>query len=186
MTGRLATFALVAALAGCGDDMGAETETAVVDTPTVTLAPEVEDLFRRYDALLERPGLSDDEDIRQLPAGDRALYVLWVVDGEINNGGLSQYLSNTTATLHDEAVASARLIGAVRTAALLERLSGVLGVADVPEDPDELQQLAERLTPAQDAELGELDEEWYAGISVEIERRLIRYVREHPDAFSNP
>ena len=186
MKSRFATFALVAALASCGDT-AAETDTAVVDTPTVTLAPEVEDLFRRYDALLERPGLFEDEDaLQQLPAGDRALYVLWVVDGEINNGGFSQYLYNTTATLHDEAVASARLIGAVRTAALLERLPGVLGVADVPENPDELQQVAERLAPAQEAELGELDEEWFAAISVEIERRLIRYVREHPDAFSNP
>jgi hypothetical protein len=172
--------ALALLLAGCGGESRDE------PAATIELA-EANTLFDRYDRLLASIDFDREEaEINELPPGDRALYVLFTVDGEINNGGFSQYLFNSTAELHDEAVENARLVGATETAALLERLPDVLEVESISGDRAERQALLDRLRPEQEAELARMDEEWFDGISVEIETSLSRYLSAHPDAFSEP
>ena len=188
MRAAAALVAVAVGLAACGGDDASDAGEAADAAPATTapLPRAVDELFRRFEAINERPGFYDDvnRSLAELRPGDRALYVLWAVDGEINNGGFSQYLSNSTAELHDEAVASAEGIGAKKTAALLRRLPRVLGVARVSADRDERQRLLDGLTDEQLAELRRLDEEWYAGISAEIEAGLVEYLRAHPEAFS--
>ena len=190
MIGRLAALAVVAVLAGCGDEARSADEpvpTESASLPVGTLPPEVADLFRRFDAIVEKPGFDHEQaTLAKLPQGDKALYVLWAIDGEINNGGFSQYLFNPTAELHDEAVRSANLVGATRTAALLERLPAALGVERISDSRAERQRLLDRLTDEQESALNGLDDEWYDGISAEIEASLIAFVRTHPQAFSLP
>jgi Domain of unknown function (DUF4375) len=186
MRAAAAVWCTVLVLTGCGNgDTQPGEEDAGGTVPALTLSAEQDDLFARYDALVAGIDFDrEEESVRELRPGDRALYVLWTVDGEINNGGFSQYLFNSTAGLHDEAVASAELIGARQTAAVLERLPGVLGLESLPEDRAERQRVLDGLSTAEEAALGRLDEEWFASISGEIEAKLLRHLRTHPEAFS--
>ena len=185
--GWLATAASALALVvvGCGESTDSDTPEAISTTTADSASPDV--LFDRYDRIIATLDYDElEREVQELPAGDRGLYVLFTVDGEINNGGFSQYLLNGTATLHGEAVESARLIGATQTVRLLEQLPRALDLQKVPNTEAELEAVLDRLTAEQKAKLSQLDEAWYAGISDEIHDRLLVYLDNHPQAFSHP
>jgi uncharacterized protein DUF4375 len=175
---RAAALLALLAVAGCGDR---EREAA-----RPALDPDAPDvLVDRFDVVArDFDWDAPEEAAARLPPGDRALVILFAVDGEVGNGGYEQYLFNSTADLHELARASAVEIGAQRMVGQLDALLEILELEQMP-DQEERNRLVLRLSDAQAAAIEELDEEFYGagGVSLEVDERLRAYMREHPEAF---
>jgi hypothetical protein len=114
--------------------------------------------------------------------GQAAIYALWVVDGEVNNGGFEQFFFNSSGALMDEAIAGADLVGARAQGRILRQAASVYPGGDVPEDREERDRILQSLAASAERTLGSLDGRWYAG-DRELERRMVAYVEAHPDEF---
>jgi hypothetical protein len=174
---RAAALVALLVVAGCG---GEERETATALDPD---APDV--LVDRFDALARTFDWdAPEEAAARLPPGDRALLILYAVGNEVADGGYEQYLVNSTADLHELARASAVEIGARRMVAQLDRLLAILEVERMPEQA-ERNRLVSRLSDAQTAALDDLGDAFSGagGVTLEVDDRLRRSMREHPGAF---
>ena len=179
----LGLFAASAALiAGCGEG---EDRAAPASSPTdVTISSNP--VLDRYGILIDRMDFDrEDEELAAMLRGDRAPYVLFSVDGEINNGGFSQFLWNSTGSLFEQARADAELVGAHSAAALLSELPAILGSSTIPRDREERQRLVDGLSPRQEAALSTLDGRWFDEVGAEITDRLNEYYAEHPASFGS-
>jgi Domain of unknown function (DUF4375) len=113
--------------------------------------------------------------------GQRALYALASVDGEIQNGGFSQLFSNSTGALTGEAVAGARLFGAHGYARLLDRASRLFPHATVPHDRGRRNRDLDRISVRA---LVRLDDGWYALYERDpLDTYYSRYIARHPTEF---
>lgn len=97
-------------------------------------------------------GLTDRRDIESLPAAEKAVYLVALLEAEIMNGGLGQYLANTQGLFLDDTIDCLKSISALETCKLL-RYARQLKNAD--ESYDDI-----RTRKAQ--ELGELDDGIFA------------------------
>ena len=59
--------------------------------------------------------------VEELSPGQRALYVTWLVEGEVNNGGFNQFYFNSSGQFSGMAVDGFRLFGANKFADLMQR-----------------------------------------------------------------
>ncbi len=53
--------------------------------------------------------------IKEMNPGFRYIYITWVLDGEVNNGGFIQFFYNTSGAYNDELAADLHAIGAFKT-----------------------------------------------------------------------
>lgn len=121
-----------------------------------------------------------------LTTGQRALYVIHMIEAELYNGGFHQLYSNSTGDLADEAPAALHRIGAGAHAGVFERANATLtrGGGTVPGGQPARWRLLERLG---ETDLDRFDDAWYdlgdgTGRSV-LARRAAAYVRAHPGEF---
>ena len=136
------------------------------------------DEFDRLQTLHESAASCLDGRLGELPPGLRALTVLFAYVGEVDNGGFAAWMYNSTGRLTGEAIAAAKLIGAVAHAGVIERFASVALENDLAMD-DEARE--SRLEQMSDDEIAALDEEFYALPS--IEPLLSAYVDGHPGEF---
>lgn len=147
--------------------------------------------FALLEAVIDRPTLEieDPDDARWRPVAPalRTLTFLWTIDGEIGNGGFSQYYFNSTAELGASFVEGADRIGAGRYARLVRRADAILtGSPDdpVPLDRDERQNLLDRVP---EGAFDRIDDAWYAlNEELPVDRLGARYIRAHPKEFFAP
>jgi hypothetical protein len=66
-------------------------------------------------------------DFEVLSGPERVFRAVWELEGEVNNGGFSQYFFNSSGALAPFVVDALRSIGANQTAQLLERAVNVVG-----------------------------------------------------------
>ncbi|MBI5106904.1 MAG: DUF4375 domain-containing protein [Solirubrobacterales bacterium] len=118
--------------------------------------------------------------VRTLPAGQRALMVLFEVQTQVDNGGFFQFLDNTERVYVGDLVEAARLVGADRFIPLLQR------VVDL--EPDVPPWDADREGSAAADELGALDDAFFELCRGEQDLcdLAVAYVRTHPDEFFLP
>lgn len=65
------------------------------------------------------------ESVQSLSSGKRAVYVTWVVEGEVNNGGFNQFYYNASGKLADMGEESFKTIGAMKHATLMREANVV-------------------------------------------------------------
>jgi hypothetical protein len=80
---------------------------------------------------------------------------------EVNNGGLHQFLSNSSGQFAKETPAIMREIGAFRAAEILEEVNSMLGPNGPMTDRDERLKQLERLTQADENRIDELDRVYF-------------------------
>jgi hypothetical protein len=172
-----------ALIAGCGG--GAERTATASPNQELPTAPS-ESASERYGTLIDQIDYDrEDEEIAAMLPGDRALWVLFSVDDEINNGGFSQLLWNSAGSLFERARAEAVRVGARAAAAILSELPAVLGLSTIPRDRSARQRLVDGLSAQQEAALAQLDNRWYDEVGSEIADRIDKYFVEHPEAFGS-
>ena len=102
--------------------------------------------------------------VAALPPGVRALYLTWVVESEVNNGGFDQYYGNTADRFSDQAVDAFEFFGATELASLMREANRVRA--------DERQQ-----------KLGPLDDRYYE-LGDKLSALRIAKIRAQPELFS--
>ena len=135
-----------------------------------------------YDHLVDVVDLDHEEAaLARMTPGQRALYALASVDGEIQNGGFSQLFFNATGSLTDEAIDGARLFGARGYEGLLRGASRLFAGGRVPEGFERRNRELDRIS---EAALVRLDDAWFAAYDRDpLDRYYGRCIRRHPAEF---
>ena len=115
-----------------------------------------------------------------LPHRDQAFHDIWMLEAELNNGGFSQYMFNSTGDRGLPAVEALREVGAPSLANLCERFFALLSTGAPAADQDarqaQLDEAAERMgEDAFEDACSALEAEFYAGED-ELRRLLVAYV----------
>ena len=80
-------------------------------------------VFQNLSAKLKGPNRK--ETFQTFSKGQKAIYVLWILEAEINNGGFNQYYFNSSRDHAGSAPDALRLVGAAKFADLVERANGI-------------------------------------------------------------
>jgi hypothetical protein len=103
-------------------------------------------------------GSSRLENIGALSASARTLYYVEIFNGEVLNGGFSQFFSNSSGEYAHEALAALQELGAPRAAGLLQQAMAAFPGGRVPPQRRSRYEQLERIDPAV---LDALDTEYY-------------------------
>jgi hypothetical protein len=120
------------------------------------------------------------ENLDELTNGERIIYYVGELEGEINNGGFSQYFFNSSGQNAKEAINALKTINAEYTASLLEQALAIYKngpTNDGRNDPEE-----DELTEKQEEKLNELDDKFYEYNDNLSELQII-YIKNHKEEF---
>lgn len=121
----------------------------------------------------------DDDRFTELEPDARDIFVVGLLEGEVNNGGFSQYFWNTEGQHAAATVEVLKRIGAKDTASLLRRAMKLYG-APPKDDLDEWYDRLERVESEHPDAIAELDEHFYEGVddlSVLVMKHLLSHSR---------
>ena len=181
---RIATLLIAAALAaGCGSHARAPAkhDFRLVGPPRDRVDLTLDVAEPMMDALDEN-GDNERTILAAATTGERYVYAIVEVDGEINNGGFDQLFWNSAGSLYGDALAGARAANARPALAVLRQAASLFPDARVPRGRARRQHELDALTPAAHARLGRLDERWYA-TDAELDHALRGYILAHPSQF---
>jgi hypothetical protein len=140
------------------------------------------DDFERLHALHEAAvGFLDQDRLDELTPGMRALTVLFVVVGTIDNGGFAACMYNSSGSWTGDAIEAARLVGATGHAVLLERFAETALGGDARMSDEARNERLEAMGEAADDVFEQLDEAFYA--LPEIDGFLTAHVEANPEQF---
>ena len=122
--------------------------------------------------------------VESLPAGTRAIYSTWIVDGQVNNGGFNQFFWNSSGAYAGIALAGYELMGAEEYAALMRA-----AIATYESERDTLEKYYAQDTLEAFREsyhhttLGEIDQRYYS-LGDHIYNIWAVFVKTRPELFS--
>ena len=122
------------------------------------------------------------DEMTKLTDQQRNFYYNQSLEREINNGGFSQYFSNSSGDFANETVKSLRLIGADKTADILEQAIAEFPNKTIPQDSDERQELLEAIEEAASENWEKLEQRFFA-YEDDLNTLNLDYVRQHQDKF---
>jgi len=143
-------------------------------------------VYDRIVDALNRDGGDEELVLNSATRGERMVYILLSTDYEIGNGGVYQLFWNSPGRYVDEAVDSARSIGADEYANLLQNAAKAMFPGGVPEATGVRRRklgcpgFCEQSYLNKHEHVNELDSEWKAR---SFDPQLRGYVRAHPGEF---
>jgi len=138
------------------------------------------------DYVMHKHKSNPDEDavLKSLSPGNRALWLTWIVEGEVNNGGFNQYYWNTAGRHSSEAVAAFEFFSASNHAAIMREANVIrkqeADLIKVYEDKNTTKAFSESY---EISKLGPLDDRFYALTENLSELRIAR-IRANPELFT--
>ena len=93
---------------------------------------------------------------------EQAIYSIWWLEAEVNNGGFHQYFWNSAGDHADVALKSLNDIGASKTASLLKKAIDIAFEGKLPKSRTERQNQLEIDEDSKMDELSDLDSEFYS------------------------
>ena len=100
------------------------------------------------------------EEIKRLLDAERTIYLVLCLEGEVNNGGFSQFFYNSSGKFASETAVALRDIGALNVAEIYERARAPLG--ELPQnDTERSDVLNSRITDEVSVILSECDSAFY-------------------------
>jgi hypothetical protein len=116
-----------------------------------------------WNSLVDR-AYKDDKGYENLTENEKIYFYIGILDGEVYNGGMHQYFSNSSGELYQETLEYLNTINAQATLALLKKAKNILfGSKPVPKEQSERNKLI-----IHENEWGEdldlIDEEYYKDI----------------------
>jgi type IV pilus biogenesis protein CpaD/CtpE len=126
----------------------------------------------------------EEEALAVLPAGARALWLTWVVEGEVNNGGFNQYYWNTNDRFAADAVDAFRFFSATEHASLMQEANRVRA-----QESRTIQEFKDRGSldafseSYKESKLGPLDERFY-DLKESLSALRTAKIRSAPELFS--
>jgi hypothetical protein len=107
---------------------------------------------------------------------------VWSAESEISNGGFAQYFRNSAETV-STLVGAFTEIGAQKMAAICGKATAFVFPTAVPLEVQEVSKLVDLIDDETQAELGELDEEFFQ-CPENLTDLLYDFVMAHPEEFS--
>jgi hypothetical protein len=140
------------------------------------------DDFERLQALHEAAvGCLEEDRLDELTPGMRALTVLFVVVGTIDNGGFAACMYNGSGRWTADAIEAARLVGATDHAVVMERFAATALDGDAHMSDEARNQRLEAMGEAAEDVFEQLDEAFFA--LPQIDEFLTAHVEAHPKQF---
>ena len=152
----------------------------------MTKIPNLDSLLNSEDT--NKSVIELDEFISGLPIDDemtepqKLFYYNQDLEREINNGGFSQYFSNTSGDNAHETVLSLKAIGADKTADILQKAIDQFPNKTVPKDRDKRTEIVEEIEETADEVWSDLDQKFYE-YEDDLNTLNIEYVRKHKEFF---
>ena len=117
------------------------------------------------------------EKIEKLSSAERVFYLVFQLEGEVNNGGFPQFLYNGSGDFANESAAALREIGAEKMAEICDRVLSEFGGA-VPKNRDERETMLDNTFTDEISEiLSQCDNEFwkYPDDLVELNYQFVLY-----------
>lgn len=130
------------------------------------------------------PDQDEKEIVKTMTTGQRAIYVTWIVEAEVNNGGFNQFYFNPSGELAAMTEDAFKTIGAIRFAELA-RMANEL-YESIKDDLKEYDDgTVERFSESyQDNPLNDLDGKFYELYKDEpLQNMKVKYIRENLGEF---
>jgi hypothetical protein len=164
----------------------------IADQPAANDDDRRDNNSRAVMALYERVScrFTGPNDFPQLTYGERMVWDLRYLQGEVLNGGYHQYLSNSTADHGEEVKDYVRTIGATSTLELLLELSQIFPGGIIPRDRDERNKVLDQIEATQDMTsrdntFDRLDDRFYEQ-SEDLNALIIAYAKTNRRDFAEP
>lgn len=122
----------------------------------------------------------EDFALQSLP--QKVFSAIWAVESEVNNGGFSQYFSNSSAESASFVVEALETIGAPRTADICKRAIAAAFPAGLPRATATIRSVAADFPDETLEKLEPLDQEFFA-YPHSLTDLLFAYVTAHPEEF---
>ena len=168
------------------DDFKNRTIYTTLDVDTLRNVPDedLEQVIVDYVVQKLESGFDEDTVLRSLSDGNRALWLTWIVEGEVNNGGFNQYYWNTDGKHSVEAVTSFEFFSASKHASLMREANATRKEEAATirefEDKNTLEAFSDSY---QASKLGPLDDKFY-GLSEDLSALRIAKIRTDPELFT--
>ena len=107
---------------------------------------------------------------------------IWAVESEVNNGGFSQYFSNSSCETAPFIVEALETIAAPKTADICRRAIAAAFPTGLPPDSEAISSAASEFSDEQEDELSALDDEFFQ-YPHNLTELLFAYVSTHPEEF---
>lgn len=138
-----------------------------------------------FDNLTTKPfAVSEYATVMSWNKSRQAIYMIWVLEGEVNNGGYNQFYSNSSGQFYKHLPDALKLVGANQFAALTEKAN-----ATYEKEYEKITRHQDGTTEGfgksyEDNPLNEFDTEFYALYQTEdIQKIQIEFIREHKSEF---
>jgi HEAT repeat protein len=112
----------------------------------------------------------------------QAIYAISILDGEVRNGGFSQYFVNSSGNQASEALRGLELVGAKQTLGIVRQAFQQFGPNGPPRDRQQRARQLAALTKAQDAALDRLNSEYYKS-EERLEVKMLLFAIANKDHF---
>jgi HEAT repeat protein len=126
--------------------------------------------------------LHEERGYAGLTTPQQQYFAVLIYNGEVNNGGHSQFFVNSSGYYWKEALSGLRAIGAPERAQILEEAVRLFGVAGPAREDDTRHSQLAQFSPEQDKVLDDLDQRYYA-CTENVDVLLTLYATEHRDDF---
>lgn len=127
---------------------------------------------------------NEEEIVRQLSKGQKAIYVTWILEAEVNNGGFNQFYYNSSGQFADLAEEAFVTIGAVKFADLVHQANLIYDLIKdnlMENDDGSIESFSKSY---EDNPLNELDSKFYKLYSEEpLNEIKVRYIRDNSESF---
>lgn len=134
-------------------------------------------------ALSETPNTKfGKEDFVSQSFTQKVFSAIWAVESEVNNGGFSQYFSNSSAETAPFVETALESIGAPKTADICKRAIACAFAGGLPERGDDISSAAADFSDELLEALEPLDQEFFS-YPHDLTDLLFAYVSQHPEEF---
>jgi len=121
-------------------------------------------------------------DIDKLTEQQKNFYLNQNLEREVNNGGFNQYFGNSSGNYAHETIKSLLLIGASKTADILQTAINQFPANTVPSDREERQNILKSIEDIANQVWDNLDQKFFA-YEDDLNTLNINYVRQNKNAF---
>ncbi|MGE0087158.1 MAG: DMP19 family protein [Desulfococcaceae bacterium] len=123
------------------------------------------------------------DDMSKLNDYQKNFYYNQCIEREINNGGFSQFYSNSSGDFAHEVIVSLKAVGADKTAETVLKANGLFPDGKVPKDREKRQEILEKIEENASDKWGELEEKFMA-YEEDLNSLNMAYIKNNKEKFN--
>ncbi len=138
-----------------------------------------------FDNLIEKLPTRIRKEYKTIMAWNKsrqAIYIIWILEAEVNNGGFNQFYSNPSKIFYKHLPEALQLVGATHLAKLTQQANDIYTNKAITKHQN--QTLEEFSKSYDDNPLNDLDNLFYElSISKDLRQKQIKYIRKYKNDF---